>query len=150
MVRTFDAGRHAAGPRRGAGTRDGAGIRVRSAEHVKMDEKERSGKKYMSFRTVAALLLLLAVMTASLIYYIRIQAEVTRTTGVLADLEQELAQKRAENDAEYNEINDRISLDEIRDKAINELGMKYADRNQVVIYSGSEKDTVKKVDGSGK
>lgn len=171
MVRTLEADRHAGLRRKTAGRADGRNLRknvsggsrvraYRNGQYAGSDEDYeydreaggesestgRSRRSYMSFRSVAAMLLLLAVMTAALIYYIRIQSEVTRTTNELADLEQELAQKRAENDAEYNEINDRISLDEIREKAIHELGMKYADRDQVVIYSGDEEDTVKKVD----
>lgn len=168
MVRTLEADRHAGLRRKSSGRAGGkdfrknisGGSRVspyRKGQYAGSDEEyereaggeaesaERSDRSYMSFRSVDAMLVLLAVMTASLIYYIRIQSEVTRTTNELADLEQELAQKRAENDAEYNEINDKISLDEIREKAIHELGMKYADRDQVVIYSGSEEDTVKKV-----
>lgn len=174
MVRTLDADRHAGPQRKTAGIRDGRNLRKRTSggnvrhlrkghyagsdtdnEYSTQSSEEKGSnrhlnKAYMSFRTVAAMLILLAIMTGSLIYYIRIQAEVTRTTNELADMEQELAQKRAENDAEYNEINDRISLDEIREKAIHELGMKYADRDQVVIYSGSEEDTVKKVGESEK
>lgn len=64
-------------------------------------------------------------------------------------MEEELTQIRAENDAAYNEINDSISLDEVRERAIHELGMKYANRDQVVIYSTEEEDTVHQVMEAG-
>ena len=99
----------------------------------------------MSLQTVAFMLALIAVMTVMLIYYIKLQADVTSTSQQIANLEKQLTEIKAENDAAYNEINDSISLEEVRRRAIQELGMKYADRDQVVIYSGTEKDTVNQV-----
>ena len=46
-------------------------------------------------------------------------------------------------------INDSISLEEVREKAIKDLGMKYADRDQVVVYSGTEEDAVHQVSEVG-
>lgn len=99
----------------------------------------------MSLHTVAFLIVLVTIMTGLLILYIRLQAEVTSSSQEIANQEQKLTQLKAENDAEYNEINDSISLEEIREKAIHELGMKYADRDQVVIYSDGEQDSVNQV-----
>ena len=99
----------------------------------------------MSLRTVILMMAGIAAMTAALIYYIKVQSDVTATSGKIAELEQQLTEMRAENDAAYNEINDSISLEEVREKAIHELGMKYADRDQVVIYSGEEEDAVHQV-----
>ena len=82
----------------------------------------------MSLRSVLFMLFITAAMTALLLYYIKLQADVTRTSREIADLEQKLTQMKAENDADYNEINDSINLEEVRDRAIHELGMKYADR----------------------
>lgn len=103
----------------------------------------------MSLGTVVFMLGIIALITTLLIYYITIQAEVKRTSQEIAEMEEELTQIRAENDAAYNEINDSISLDEVRERAIHELGMKYANRDQVVIYSTEEKDTVHQVMEAG-
>lgn len=104
--------------------------------------RQSARRPSMSLRTVLFMFFIIAAMTALLLYYIKLQADVTRTSREIADLEQKLSQIKAENDADYNEINDSINLEEVRDRAIHELGMKYADRDQVVVYSGSEKDTV--------
>lgn len=103
----------------------------------------------MSLGTVVFMLGVIALITTMLIYYITIQAEVKRTSQEIAGMEEELTQIRAENDAAYNEINDSISLDEVRERAIHELGMKYANRDQVVVYSGEEEDTVHQVMEAG-
>lgn len=103
----------------------------------------------MSFRRVLVLILLVAAVTTALIFYIKLQSDVTKTSREVADLEQQLTELKSQNDAAYNEINDSISLEEVREKAINELGMKSADRDQVVIYSGEEKDSVNQVGDPG-
>jgi cell division protein FtsL len=99
----------------------------------------------MSLHKVGFMIILIVVMTVLLINYIKLQADVTSSSQEIAAMEQQLTQLKAENDAAYNEINDSISLEEVRRRAIQELGMKYADRDQVVIYSGTEKDTVHQV-----
>ena len=112
---------------------------------VVLRSRKLPGGGSMSLHTVAFLIVLVTIMTGLLILYIRLQAEVTSSSQEIADQEQKLTQLKAENDAEYNEINDSISLEEIREKAIHELGMKYADRDQVVIYSDGEQDSVNQV-----
>ncbi len=103
----------------------------------------------MSFSRVIFMVMLIAGMTAALIFYIKLQTDVTNTSREIAEIERELTEAKAQNDAAYNEINDSISLEEVRDKAINDLGMKAADRDQVVIYSGEEKDSVNQVGKPG-
>ena len=107
--------------------------------------KRSIGSSYMSFPRVVFMLILMAAMTAALIAYIKLQTDVTASSQNIADLEQKLSEMKAENDAAYNEINDSISLEEVRRKAIDELGMKYADRDQIVVYSGTEDDSVHQV-----
>ena len=101
----------------------------------------------MSFRLVLFMILMIAGMTTALIFYIKLQSDVTSTSREIAELEKELTEKKAQNAAAYNEINDSISLEEVRKRAIEDLGMKSADRDQVVIYSGEEQDSVNQVRG---
>ena len=54
-----------------------------------------------------------------------------------------LADQKAENDDEYNRVASSVDLEEVRDIAINELGMVYAGADQVVLYDGSGRDYVK-------
>ena len=124
--------------------RKAGGVRVDEASHEERGAGRRSITS-MSLQTVAGMLVIIAVMTVVLIYYIKLQADVTRTSQEIAVLEQQLTQIKAENDASYNEINDSISLEEVRRRAIQDLGMKYADRDQVIIYTGTEKDSVHQV-----
>lgn len=125
----------------------GRGVRVDESSYAAAgtEVEMRAPRSAMSFQRVIFMLALIAVMTVILVFYITLQAEVTATSQQIASKEQELTQLKAENDASYNDINDSISLEEVRRRAIQDLGMKYADRNQVVIYSGTEKDSVHQV-----
>ena len=123
----------------------GRGVRVDVAGYNDAGGEMRVPRTAMSFQTVIGMLALIAIMTVVLVFYITLQSEVTATSQQIAEKEQELTQIKAENDASYNDINDSTSLEEVRRRAIQDLGMKYADRDQVVIYSGTEKDSVHQV-----
>lgn len=61
----------------------------------------------------------------------------------IAALESQLAELKTENDDEYNRVVTSVDLEQIRDIAINELGMVYADQDQVILYDGEGSDYVK-------
>ena len=55
----------------------------------------------------------------------------------------ELADLKEENTTKYNAVVDSVNLDEIREKAINQLGMTYATPDQIVEYDNPASDYVK-------
>ena len=128
-------------------TRTSAGMTVGADSREADRAKQPTRTSGMSFRLVLFMILMIAGMTTALIFYIKLQSDVTSTSREIAELEKELTEKKAQNDAAYNEINDSISLEEVRKRAIEDLGMKAADRDQVVIYSGEEQDSVNQVRG---
>ena len=58
-------------------------------------------------------------------------------------LEQQLEQLRSENDALQTRINTDMDLDHIYKVATEELGMVYANRNQVLLYDKTESEYVR-------
>ena len=54
------------------------------------------------------------------------------------ELRTELATLRAENDATLEAIENSVDLAAIRDRAINEFGMKYATEDQVIWYNSED------------
>ena len=61
-------------------------------------------------------------------------AELTAQKSAQAQLELELNELKADNDAYYSDVMSSVDLDEIRDRAINELGMEYATEDQIKYY----------------
>ena len=75
--------------------------------------------------------------------YLQIQADNTARVKNIAVLEEQLSELKTENDDEYNRVTTSVDLEEIRDIAINELGMVYANADQVILYDGEGSDYVK-------
>ncbi len=105
----------------------------------------RGTARTMPLRYMAVMIILITAMCAALVYYIKLHADITESISRISNLETQLTDLKAENDETYNEIVNNIDLDAIRDKAVNEYGMKYADSDQVVTYSDTDEDYVHQV-----
>ena len=63
--------------------------------------------------------------------YLKLQADNTARVKNIAALETQLSTLKDENDDEYNRVTTSVDLEKIRDIAVNELGMVYANEDQV-------------------
>lgn len=83
------------------------------------------------------------VLTLSLgAYYLEQQALSTSSQKKIASLESELAELKKVNADDLNRIETSVNLEEIRDIAINELGMVYATQENVVLYKNTSQNYV--------
>lgn len=124
--------------------------------HHKDPEGRIAARRYqeraeqLNFRYVLFMGFLVTLMTVALITYIKLQADVSSSNSEIAALESNLTELQSANEEIYNEINAAIDLDEIRDKAIGELGMKYASKEQIVEYSASSGGVVHQISEVGR
>lgn len=91
---------------------------------------------------MTAAVCIMAVCLFSLNY---LQTEVTLAVEEIADLETKLADLKNDNDEALNAIETSISLDDIKYRAIAELGMTYADEDQIIHYTSEESDYVRQL-----
>lgn len=84
---------------------------------------------YCLFLTVACVLTLVIGS-----YYLQQQALSTSSQKKIASLEGTLADLKKENADDLNRIETSVNMEEIREIAINELGMVYATQDNVVLY----------------
>ena len=94
---------------------------------------------------IAFMVGIMCFMSFFLIEYVSLQSEVTGTINEIAQLETQLASLKSDNDETLNEINSSINLDDIKYRAIAELGMTYATEDQIVNYDGGSGDYVRQV-----
>lgn len=87
------------------------------------------GRGYMVF-----LALMCALATGACVYYLRLTAEATARRSALTAKELQLNELKEDNDAYQSHVTSDIDLDEIRDRAINKLGMQYATEDQIKYY----------------
>ncbi len=93
---------------------------------------------YTVFLTAAACMVLWSGVN-----YLQLQAELTGKVKNIASLEMQLETMRKENDDNYTRIMTSVDLDYIKEVAINELGMVYANEDQVILYDGGTRDYVR-------
>lgn len=77
------------------------------------------------------------------IQYLELQASVKGNSSAVANLEVQLNEMTEKNDATELQIDGSIDYNKILDTAINELGMQYPNKKQVVEYKSSQSEYVK-------
>ena len=94
--------------------------------------RNREKAVHMNIGYVLFLAAGLCAASVILIGYIRLQAENTAMLEAIAKKESTLNSMRMENDEEYSRIISSVDLEYIKDVAINQLGMRYAEEGQIV------------------
>jgi cell division protein FtsL len=97
--------------------------------------RNRERAMYMSPARVLFLSACVALSVIAAVSLVQIQAQTTQRMKHIANLESQLTNLRADNDAKYKEIVTSVDLNHIKDVAINELGMTYASEEQIVYFS---------------
>ena len=107
--------------------------------------KNRDKARHMSLGYVAFLVAALCTCGMILINYIQLQSELTTKRQEVARLESVVNSMRLSNDEEYSRIISNIDLEEIKRIAIGELGMTYAREGQIIPYSNTGTDYMRRV-----
>ena len=94
-------------------------------------------KGYVAFLAIAAVVVLFACMQ-----YLQLQSEITSRSNYITSLQQELADAKEANTTRYNVIMNSMNLEQIRDIAINDFGMVYAEADQIIKYQRPDKSAV--------
>lgn len=132
------------------------GNTVRKIQPVERPERRSSREQHVQHRpavkeqaqyTTIIYMVFLAALSClvlwSCVHYLQLQSETTSRVENIAALETRLEDLRKENDDNYTRIMTSVDLDYIKDVAINELGMVYAQADQVIMYDGGTRDYVR-------
>ena len=93
---------------------------------------------YAGFLAVAAVFAVLVCVC-----YLRLQSDMVSRSENITYLQEELAAMTEANDTALQAAEDSINLEEVRTKAVSELGMVYSAQVRVVEYDAPEKESVK-------
>lgn len=116
---------------------------VREREVSRQVKKNRRQALHMNPVYVMFLATAAVVALAVCVWYLQVCSELTRRSEHITAMQEELADAREENTTRYNSIMDSVNLEEVRDRAIGELGMVYANADQIVEYQNPVSDYVK-------
>ena len=110
------------------------------SRQVKKNRKkaQHMSRGYVVFLAVAAMLALIVCVN-----YVRLQSSIVNRSKNITMMQEELADMKEENTTRQNAVMDSVNLDEVRDRAQNDLGMVYASPEQIVEYENPATDYVK-------
>ena len=97
----------------------------------------------MNFGYVVFLMAALVLSSVILVNYINIQSQNKALKETIARKESQLNSMKMANDEEYSRIISSVDLAYVKDVAINELGMQYAQEGQVVTIETQGDDYVR-------
>lgn len=93
---------------------------------------------YVVMLTIAAICTLCLCVN-----YLRVQADINVRMQNIANLEKEIGTLKSANDALETSINTYVDLDNVYKIATEELGMVYANKEQVILYDKTESEYVR-------
>ncbi len=93
---------------------------------------------YVTFLTAAAVISVLMCVN-----FLQLQAKGTKLQKEVTSLETQLNSAILENNSDYNRIMTSVDMEHVKDVAMNELGMVYAKKSQIVTYEMEDNDYVR-------
>ena len=93
---------------------------------------------YVLFLTAAAV-----VSVFMCVNFLKLQVMETRLQKQVTSLETQLSAAILENDSNYDQVISGIDMEQVKDVAMNELGMVYAKKSQIVTYEVENSDYVR-------
>lgn len=117
-----------------------------SSKSIRTNNRIRRNQERAMYMDLPYVILLTIASICTLylcVNYLHVQTSITARMHNIENLEAELEQLRAENDALETSIETSIDLNEIYEKATKDLGMVYARKDQVLLYDKTESEYVR-------
>ena len=108
--------------------------RPRKKHTSKQVRKNHSKALHMNRAYVVFLAMAAVAMLFVCVNYIQLRSTITSRSANITALQEELSTLREENNTKYNVVMDSVNLEEVRTTAIEELGMVYANKDQIIEY----------------
>lgn len=93
---------------------------------------------YVTFLAAAAIITVFMCVN-----FLQLQAKGTRLQKEVTALETRLGEEILENNSDYNRIMTSVDMEQVKEVAMNELGMVHAKKSQIVTYEIDDNDYVR-------
>lgn len=121
-------------PSRRGNLRELEGGKIRRSQEV---------KRGLNATYVFFLAVMMCVSGYVCMHYLDLTSSLSNDLVKIAQLEAEYNSIKAENDDYENRINGAVDLEAIKKKAMSDLGMQYANDDQIVLYESDDTDYVR-------
>lgn len=113
---------------------------ARKVNHAPKRNRERA--LHMNIGYVLFLVSALLAVGFVLTTYLTLKSDITNSVKNIARLESELNNMKLDNDERESRISSNTNLEEVRQTAIQELGMQYAGEGQIITFNSQDNDYV--------
>jgi cell division protein FtsL len=113
-------------------------------------ERNRERASRLNPALITFMVTMVIIMGVFLVEYLTLQSKVSSTLSEISTMETQLQTLKASNDETLSQIEASVNLDEIKYKAITELGMSYATDDQIIPFANDSSDYVHQVTEVGK
>ena len=113
---------------------------VRKVNHA--TKRNRARALHMNIGYVLFLASALLAVGFVLTTYLTLKSDITNSVKNIARLESELNNMKLDNDERESRISSNTNLEEVRQTAIQELGMQYAGEGQIITFNSEDNDYV--------
>lgn len=110
----------------------------RRARHAAQRNRERAMQMSPAYLVFLTLSVILTVGVCAC--YIQLQSDISSRMRNIASLESQILDLQMENDAAMKRIETSVNLDEIKETAMNEMGMVYPGEEQIVYFTVDTND----------
>ena len=118
-------------------------IREKSQEVSRQTRKNHGRAKNVGLKYVIALSMLCTLMVMLCINYLQLRSRLITLNESIARKETRLRELQEDNEAEYQKIISSVTMDDVRDTALNKLGMHYATETQIRYYDADDDSYVR-------
>mgnify|MGYP000978762171 CR=1 len=110
------------------------GVELPKRKISKRTRRNRQRAMQMSKGYVLFLTVICVAMVAVCVNFLQLKAQLTTQNETVVSLENKLSKLKADNDAYYNTVMASVSMDKVKEAALDRLGLNYADESQVQYY----------------
>ncbi len=115
----------------------------REAEEKRRRNAARRRKQVQARKRKLNSIFMVSTMVMAMLFfvgYVYMQSSITASANNIASLESEISTLKAENNAAESRLSTGGNLTQIRNTAVNDLGMVYANADQIVYYDMETSD----------
>ncbi|MCR5397592.1 MAG: hypothetical protein K6E64_09035 [Lachnospiraceae bacterium] len=122
--------------------RDARRRELEEEKRRKQKSRARQNARALKRSRVTAGMVIMAVLFfgAFFIGYVNLQTSIRAHMGNIATLKEDISDLKASNSAAQSRISTATDINEIKNKALNEYGMVYANEGQIVYYDIEDED----------
>ncbi len=114
--------------------------RRKREEQIRRNKKRQAAKMRQKRMNAIYMIALVGLVGGLFVFYVNLSNSITTHRSNISALETQVSDLKAENSTLQSQIAIAANLNDIKERAINDLGMVYADSDQIVYYEVEESD----------